>query len=156
MKQFTGQASRRIAAPPASIYDLITDVDRLPEWNAAIERVIERPTTLDVGEEWTVRMHPPRLPRWGSASRVTELDPVGRRFCYETRNTDGNPSRVQWSWLVEPAEGSGSTVTVHWLCTLATLDRRLLAGPLRKRGLAREVPRSLDSLAAVLTDAASS
>ena len=152
MKRFTGEASRTIDATPAATFDLITDVDRLPEWNAAIEEVIERPAMLAVGDEWTVRMHPPRMPSWGSASLITELDPLGRRFGYDTRNTDGNPSRTVWSWLVEPTDGGGSKVTVRWNCTLATLDRRLFAGPIRKRALAREVPRSLGALAATLTD----
>ena len=41
----------------------------------------------------------------------------------------------------------GAEVTVTWDCYLKTRDRRFLAGPLRKRQLAREVPASLAALA---------
>ncbi len=150
MKRFEGRATRVVDATADATFALITDVDRLPEWNAAIEEVVERPSVLEPGAEWTVRMHPPRAPRWGSISKVVVLDRATRRFAYETRNADGNPSSVEWSWAIEPGDGGKATVTVTWRCDLRTLDRRLFAGPIRKRGLAREVPRSLDALAAAL------
>jgi hypothetical protein len=46
--------------------------------------------------------------------------------------------------------GTGAEVTVTWDCYLKTLDRRILAGPLRKRQLAREVPKSLTAMASVV------
>lgn len=148
MNEFHGDAHIAIDADPDVVFDLLTDVDRLCEWNVAIERVVDRPATLTTGAEWTVQMHPPRMPSWGSASRVTELDPVCRRFTYETRNTDGNPSSVTWAWDVRPVAG-GAGVTVRWDCSLRTFDRRHFAGPMRKRQLEREVPKSLTALAAV-------
>ncbi len=149
MRQFRGEASTIIDADPDAVFAMITDIDRLPTWNAAIEAVTDRPDALAVGIEWTVKMHPPRMPSWGSISRVVEMDRAERRFDYETRNADGNPSSVTWTWQVRPS-GSGATeVTVTWVCELRTIDRRLLAGPLRRRHLAREVPRSLDALAGV-------
>ena len=151
MKEFHGEASLTVPADPDAVFDLITDIDRLPEWNTAMEAVVDRPATLTPGSEWTVRMHPPRMPAWGSVSRVDEIDRVTRRFSYETRNTDGNPSWVTWSWSVDPTDEGGTTITVRWTCTLRTLDRKLFAGPMRKRQLAREVPNSLAALAAMAT-----
>jgi hypothetical protein len=152
MNEFHGHASLHVDADPTSVFDLITDVDRLPEWNRAIETVVERPDALAEGAQWTVRMHPPRLPRWGSVSRVEHIDRDGRWFAYETRNTDGNPSYVRWGWKVD-TDGDGTTVSVTWDCYLKTFDRRTLAGPIRKRGLAREVPASLTALAAAVRSA---
>jgi uncharacterized protein YndB with AHSA1/START domain len=146
MKEFHGQANIRIDADPTSVFELITDIDRLPDWNRAIETVVERPDHLTEGAQWTVRMHPPRSPRWGSVSRVELLDRNDRTFVYQTRNTDGNPSHVRWAWHAAE-DGDGTTVDVTWDCYLKTLDRRVLAGPIRKRGLAREVPGSLAALA---------
>jgi uncharacterized protein YndB with AHSA1/START domain len=91
MDEFQGRASVRVDATPQAVFDLITDVDRLPDWNTAIERVLERPPELTTGAEWTIKMHPPRLPSWTSISRVEELDRRHLRFAYETRNGDGNP-----------------------------------------------------------------
>jgi uncharacterized protein YndB with AHSA1/START domain len=150
MKEFHGRASARVDAAPQKVFDLLTDVDRLPEWNAAIEAVVERPPTLAEGVEWTVKMHPPRLPSWMSVSRVEELDRERLRFAYETRNADGNPSYVNWAWEVIGSDGCAD-VTVAWDCHLETLDRKLLAGPLRRRQLAREVPTSLTALMNAVT-----
>lgn len=151
MKEFHGEASRTIDAAPQRVFELLTDVDHLPEWNSAIAEVTDRPERLVVDSEWTVKMKPPRMPSWGSISHVTELDPDQLRFAYETRNADGNPSSVAWAWQVEPAD-DGARVTVAWDCYLRTADRRLFAGPMRKRQLAREVPSSLAALANALLD----
>lgn len=145
MREFHGRATARMAATPEAIFGLITDLDRLTEWNDAIETLVQRPADLVPGAEWTVTMHPPRLPRWGSISRVVDIDTRRRRFAYETRNADGNPSWVRWTWEVAAA-GTGTQLTVTWDCYLRTADRRLLAGPMRKRQLAREVPRSLSAI----------
>jgi uncharacterized protein YndB with AHSA1/START domain len=149
MDEFHGRASAHLAAAPSAVFELLTDVDRLPEWNAAIEDVLDHPGSLEPGTEWTVRMHPPHAPSWGSISTVRHIDRDQLHFAYETRNADGNPSRASWSWRVR-AVGDGADVTVTWDCYLRTLDRRLLAGPIRKRQLAREVPRSLQALADAL------
>ena len=149
MDEFHGRASVRVDAAPQAVFDLITDVGRLPEWNAAIEAVVERPAALAEGAEWTIKMHPPRVPSWKSISRVEELDRHRFRFAYKTRNADGNPSYVKWAWEVAAA-GDGAEVTVTWDCYLKTFDRRVLGGPMRKRMLAREVPNSLTAMASAV------
>jgi hypothetical protein len=53
---------------------------------------------------------------------------------------------VEWAWTVA-GTGDRSEVTVTWDCYLETFDRRLLAGPLRKCQLAREVPSSITAMA---------
>jgi uncharacterized protein YndB with AHSA1/START domain len=146
MDEIHGRASRRVDATPQAVFDLITDVGRLPEWNVAIERVLERPPALTEGAEWTVKMHPPRTPSWTSISRLEELDGGRFRFAYETRNGDGNPSYTEWAWEVTGA-ASGAQVTVRWDVYLKTVDRKFFGGPIRKRQLAREVPNSLAAMA---------
>ena len=149
MKEIHGTATARLEVPAEKVFELITDVDRLPDWNAAIEAVEQRPAVLCDGAEWLVVMHPPRMPRWRSISSVRLVDPTNLHFEYETRNADGNPSYARWTWEVEPGD-SGAVVTVRWVVYLKTLDRRLLAGPLRRRQLGREVPSSLKALASTL------
>ena len=149
MKEFHGRATAHVPAAAPEVFELITDVDRLPEWNRAIESVVEQSPELTEGSAWTVTMHPPRIPRWRSISRAETVDRDELRFAYETRNADGNPSFVKWAWRVVP-DGAGADVTVTWRAQLETLDRKLLAGPMRKRQLAREVPQSLVALADAL------
>jgi len=91
MDEIQGTASARVDAARQSVFDFITDVSRLPEWNAAIEAVTDQPGPLAEGAEWTVKMHPQGLPRWGSISKVEELDRSRFRFRYQTRNADGKP-----------------------------------------------------------------
>jgi hypothetical protein len=160
MQEFHGRASARIDAEPAAVFDFITDIDRLPEWNAAIEAVIAKPPALVPGAEWTVKVHPHGLPPWNSVSRVGEIDGAGGRFAHETRNADGNPSYVRWAWQVTgvsaSAAGPQTELTVTWDCYLKTFDRRFLAGPVRKRQLSREVPLSLAAIGRVVSERAGS
>jgi uncharacterized protein YndB with AHSA1/START domain len=115
MKEFHGWATTQVPAPARDVFGLITDVDRLPEWNDAIEEVLERPAELSAGAQWTVRMHPPRAPKWASVSRVEQLDRQVLQFSYETRNADGNPSYATWRWQVV-ARDDGCDVAVTWDC----------------------------------------
>lgn len=149
MREFHGCATTRADVSPQAAFDFITDVDRLPGWNSAIEAVTDRPPALAEGAEWTVMMHPPRLPSWHSISRVEQFDRQHLRFAYETRNADGNPSYVKWTWQIA-GHDDGAEITVTWDCYLRTLDRRVFGGPVRKRQLAREVPASLTVLASAL------
>ena len=146
MKEFHGRASTRVDTTSQAVFDFITDIDRLPEWNVAIEAVVERPSALAEGLEWTVTMHPPHMPSWKSVSRVDELARDNHRFAYETRNADGNPSYTKWAWEIVSAD-AGTEIAVTWDCYLETFDRRVLAGPLRKRQLRREVSNSLAAIA---------
>jgi uncharacterized protein YndB with AHSA1/START domain len=150
MRTFTGTATARMDADPDAVFALLTDIDRLPEWNLAIEAVAERPAVLEAGSRWIVVMHPPRLPRWRSRSTVLELDRDRRRFAHRTVNDDGNPSYLIWSWEVDPA-GLGSEVRVRWEAHLLTPVRRFLASRIRRPQLDREVQTSLAALRRHLT-----
>jgi Polyketide cyclase / dehydrase and lipid transport len=146
MNEIHDSASATLDVSADSAFACITDIARLPEWNAAIGAVTDRPAELRRGAHWTVRMAPRPLMTWGSRSTVDDIDPTARRFSYRTVNTDGNPSYSLWSWQVRPA-GAGCEVRVRWEVQLKTLDRRLLAGPIRRRDLRREVAASLQRLA---------
>ena len=82
---------------------------------------------------------------WQSRSRVADIDTDTRRFMYRTWNADGNPSYTDWKWEVVSLD-SDAQVTVSWDVYLKTLDRKLLAGPIRQRQLRKEVAASLLAL----------
>jgi len=145
MQEIHGTATQTITGGPDDVFRFITDVDRLPEWNRAIERVVEPAAELVPGAEWIVKMHPARGMSWLSRSRVEEIDRDGLRFRYRTWNADGNPSYVDWQWDVVRSNGAAA-VTVSWDVYLKTLDRKLLAGPIRRRQLRKEVAASLTAL----------
>jgi uncharacterized protein YndB with AHSA1/START domain len=141
----TGTATGTVPAPPAAVFDAITDIDRLPEWNKTIQRVVERLEVPTEGAEWVVAVKPPGMPEWLSRATTVEHDPVGHRFRYRTRTDDGNPSWALWEWRAEPAAG-GSTVTVSWELHPKTFARRVFFSRVRNRALRREVKVSIESL----------
>jgi uncharacterized protein YndB with AHSA1/START domain len=138
-------ASRVIGASPDHVFETITDVARLPEWNQAIIGVVQTPAQLQVGAEWIVEMH--ALGRtWHSRSVVETLDPVGRCFAHRSVTDDGNPSYALWTWVVAE-HPAGALVTVAAELHPHTLWRRVLLVHIRSRQLARaELPSSVAAL----------
>ena len=138
-----------LGVPADAVFAAITDIGRLPDWNAAMTRVVEQPPTLEPGAEWVVEFHVLGS-TWRSRSRVEAIDRESRRFAYRTATDDGNPSFALWRWQVADADG-GCEVRVSWDLHPVTFWRRNLFVHIRSRQLRRrEVP---DSLAA-LTQAA--
>ena len=144
-----GSTSRYVDAMPGAVLDAITCVHRLPEWNAAIESVIENPGLLGPQSQWVVLMHPDGWPRWRSRSTVDEIDRGAGTFSYTTQTDDGNPSFALWNWQVSPA-AAGSELTVAWQLHPRTLGRRTVIGRMRRTMLVREVDASLRQLAAMV------
>jgi uncharacterized protein YndB with AHSA1/START domain len=95
MHEFHGTATAFVDATPETVFDLITDIHRLPTWKAAIERVVDAPASLSYGSEWLVVMHPSGLPRWNSRSHLEAINRDTLRFAYGSCSDDGNASDVQ-------------------------------------------------------------
>ena len=145
----TGAATGTVPAPPAAVFDAITNIDRLPEWNKTIQRVVERPDAPTERAEWVVAVKPPGMPEWLSRSKTLEHDPEGHRFRYRTCTEDGNPSWAIWEWQAEAA-GTSSTVTVSWELHPETFARRVFFSRVRNRALRREVQASIEALQTIL------
>jgi uncharacterized protein YndB with AHSA1/START domain len=146
MREFHGNATAFIDATPESVFDLITDIRQIPDWNAAIEAVVEVPASLTYGSEWVVVMHPSGLPRWNSRSRLEIMDREALRFAYRSESDDGNASYARWTWHIEAVD-AGAQLTVMWDAHPMTFWRRVLFAPLvRRPQLRNEVPASLDAI----------
>lgn len=146
------RVTSKVAAPPGTVFDLITDLDRLPEWNANMTAIVDRRPTLTTGTEWVVEFHALGQ-TWRSRSRLETLDPERRVFAYRSRTDDGNPSYAAWEWQVHES-GNDALVTVAWELHPATFWRKVLLGPVRHRQLRHaEVPASIAALASMLTPA---
>ena len=146
----SSSASTVVSAPADAVFATLTDIARLPEWNAVMTSVIEQPDRLEVGAEWLVQFHALGQ-TWRSRSIVEELDVAARRFAYRSGTDDGNPSYARWTWEVAD-DGAGSRVTVSWELRPATFWRRVLLAHIRARQLARtEIPASLAALARAAT-----
>jgi uncharacterized protein YndB with AHSA1/START domain len=141
----TTSTTATTAADPDDVFGLLTDIDRLAEWNDIITRVLHRPTDLAPGAEWVVEMHAMGQ-TWSSRSRVEAIDRPTRRFSYRSGTDDANPSYTVWHWSIEPHPG-GSLLSVSWDLNPRTFWRRHLVVHLRRRALAQEVPASIRQLA---------
>jgi uncharacterized protein YndB with AHSA1/START domain len=148
----TGTAVATVSSPASDVFGLLTDIDRLPEWNSIIVKVVERPETLSPGSEWVVQLKAMGN-SWPSRSTIEEHDPHGHVFAYRSCTDDGNPSYARWRWAVEPAADGGSRVSVSWELHPKTFWRRALLVRIRSRQLQREVPASIESLARSLREA---
>ena len=142
----TATASIIVPVDADAAFRTITDLSRLPEWNARMTRVVELPDRLEAGAEWVVEFEAFGQ-TWLSRSRLETVDSAARRFAYRAQTDDGNPSFADWRWQVEPVDG-GCRVTVSWDLHPATFWRRLLLARIRARQLQRsEIPASLAALA---------
>lgn len=141
---FNLTADAVIDAPAARVFERITDIGHLPDWNLEIPQVLEHPAVLEVGAQWVVRMHAMKT-HWNSRSTVTELEPARGRFGYRSQSDDGNPSYGDWLWEVADT-GAGTRVTVSVAGRPKTRLRRLIASRLRPRGLHQAMHQSLQSL----------
>ena len=141
---FNRTATTVIDAPAAEVFERITDIEHLPDWNLEIPKVIEHPAVLAVGAQWVVRIHAMKT-HWNSRSTVTELDLAGHRFAYRSQSDDGNPSYADWLWTLTDVEG-GTRVTVSVAGHPKTRFRRLIASRIRPRGLGKAMQQSLETL----------
>lgn len=146
----TGSASGLVSAGADEAFALLTDIDRLPEWNEVIRRVTERPAALESGAQWCVELKPPGMPAWVSRSTVLELDRAARRFRHRTQTDDGNPSFAEWTWTVD-AVPEGSRVRVEWDLHPRTFWRTVLFSRIRNRALGKEVAASIERLGDLLS-----
>jgi hypothetical protein len=146
LDHFGGTTSRVIDAAPADVFARITDVPRLPEWNARIHHVIEAPTgPLAQGTEWVVEMRVMGM-HWPSRARVTGIDAEKFHLEHTSRGDDGNPSFALWTWQVRPVAADRSEVRVTWSGNPRSFWRRFLLARVRRPQLADEVQVSLGVL----------
>ncbi len=149
LTEFHGSDATRLTAPADAVFAALVDIDRLPEWNARVHHVIDHPARpVAEGTEWVVQMRASGG-RWPSRSRALLVDPVARRFEYQSGSDDGNPSSALWSWQVTPVN-AGSELTVTWAVYPRTWGRRLLGARIRRPALITEVRTSLAGLDAHL------
>jgi hypothetical protein len=140
--EFHGTETVQLDAAAPDVFDLLIDIDRLPEWNAHVHHVIDRPERpLEAATEWVIQMRA-MGGRWPSRARALTVDRAGLSFEHRSCSDDGNPSYALWSWQVRPSE-NGSALTVTWAVYPRSFWRKLLIARARRPVLAQEVRASL-------------
>jgi uncharacterized protein YndB with AHSA1/START domain len=117
--EFHGTETVHLDVPAAEVFDLLVDVDRLPDWNEHVHHVIEQPDgPLTEGVEWVIQLRAMGT-RWPCRSRALTVDRSRLLFEHRSCSDDGNPSYVLWSWQLTPTP-DGSMLTVTWTAHPAT------------------------------------
>ena len=93
-----------VERPPDEVFDFLTDLSNLPEWQSGAVEVRGPDEELDVGAMY-VQVLKFLGRRLEATIEVTEFDP-GRRFSLRTRS---GPIPFQVRHTLEPTDGGGAT-----------------------------------------------
>lgn len=109
MAEPTAQSSIEIAAPPELVYEIVSDVTKLPEWAAETYRCewLGEATGPTVGARFR-GMNENQGRRWPTTAKVTAAE-AGKRFAFRVHGVPGLPT-AQWRYDIEPT-ADGCRVT---------------------------------------------
>lgn len=109
------EVSGYVDAPPAEVYDLVSDVTRTPEFSPEVQRCTWLPpaTGPAVGARFVAVNKVARGPSWRNKPVVTVAEP-GREFAFS--RTEPLSGTVVWRYRLKP-EGSGTRVTESYEVT---------------------------------------
>jgi hypothetical protein len=116
--ELTFSASVVIAASPAELYDMVSDITRMGEWSPVCKACwwdegVDGPA---VGAWFTGRNESPERDPWETKSQVVAAEP-GKEFAFAV---GGDWTR--WGYTFTPADG-GTEVTESWEMLPAGLTR---------------------------------
>lgn len=98
------RAETMIDAPPASVWAVLTDLRRMPDWSPELVRMVPLgPGGLKVGQQY-LGINRRKAVVWPTRSVVATLEPE-RTLAWDTRS-----SGARWIYELAP-EGAGTRVT---------------------------------------------
>jgi uncharacterized protein YndB with AHSA1/START domain len=101
------RAEAEVAAPPAAVWSLLTNLSRMPEWSPELVRMVPlKPGGLRVGQ-WYLGINRRKAAIWPTRNVVALLDP-GRALAWDTTS-----SGARWIWELEPTGDGTATRVVH-------------------------------------------
>lgn len=105
----TDTVSRHIEAAPETLYALISDVTRTPEYSPEVVKCIWKKgaTGPAVGARFKAINHAGRVPDWPNSPVITVAEP-GSVFAFERTEVGGGT--IEWRYVFEP-QGTGTLVT---------------------------------------------
>jgi uncharacterized protein YndB with AHSA1/START domain len=140
-------ASRRIAAPAATIFELIADPARQPEWdgNDNLERATPGQRVHGVGDVFTMTL------KLGvdRQNHIVEFE-EGRLIAWRPSEPGSPPPGHLWRWQLEPADDANTVVTHTYDWTELVDPNRL---PRAQATTADKLRASIDRLAALAEQA---
>jgi uncharacterized protein YndB with AHSA1/START domain len=99
------EATIAVAAPPAQVWALVTDVARMAEWSPQVVRTFVLGGPVRLGTRF-VNVNHQGWKHWPTTAKVVRFAPH-RDFAFRIAE-----NRTVWSYALEPA-GDGGTVVTH-------------------------------------------
>ena len=99
------RAEATIAAPPAKVWSLVTDVSRMPDWSPELVRMVPLKRGGMRRGQWYLGLNRRKAVVWPTRNVVAVLEP-GRTVAWDTKT-----SGARWIWELRPS-GEGTHV-VH-------------------------------------------
>lgn len=142
---------RHIEAPPEALYDVITDVTRMPDLSPEVTACewVGGATGPAVGVRFRAKNHAGRGPDWHNTPVITVAEP-GREFAFS--RTEKGAGTIVWRYVLTP-EGTGTRVTESYEVTRpVTLFGWFIIGVVygnkdRRSDLRRGMTKTLERLA---------
>jgi hypothetical protein len=147
-----------IEAPPTTVYRLVSDVTRMPEFSPEIRRCVwlDGADEPAVGARFRATNQLPRRPPWQNTPIVIAADP-GREFAIS--RTEPFAGTLVWRYRLEP-EGDGTRLTESYEVTRPItrigwfIIGTLFGGKDRRSDLHRGMQETLRTITAVAEEEA--
>jgi uncharacterized protein YndB with AHSA1/START domain len=151
MKKGTrGEARIHVSAPPEKVYDLVSDVTRIPEWSPECVRCrwIGGATGPAVGAQFK-GTNKRSFMRWSTKPRVVAAD-SGREFAF-VANAIPVGDTTKWTYRFEATPDGGTDVTesfeiVHDVPRYIVLGEKVMGIKDRKTDLEANMQQTLERL----------
>ncbi|MCP2277438.1 SRPBCC family protein [Nocardia amikacinitolerans] len=88
------EATVDIAAPPERVWQIVSDLKRMPEFSPMTVRMV--PLGTPKAGTWTVNWNKDGWKRWPTTSRIVRFEP-NQAFAFRM-----NENRTVWSYTLEP------------------------------------------------------
>jgi uncharacterized protein YndB with AHSA1/START domain len=109
------RAETEIAAPPARVWETLTDLRRMPEWSPELVRMVPlKPGGLKVGQQY-LGLNRRKAVVWPTRSVVAVVEPE-RTLAWDTRSSGAR-------WIYELSPTANGTRVVHRRPVPARLTR---------------------------------
>ena len=99
------EATLAVAAPPAQVWALVTDVGRMGEWSPQVVRTLVLGRPVRLGTRF-LNLNHQGWKHWPTSAKVVRFDPH-RDFAFRI-----GENRTVWSFRLEPT-GDGGTLITH-------------------------------------------
>ena len=119
-------AETTIAAPPATVWALLSDLTQMPRWSPQVVRTVVRPAPTGLGSRM-FNLNRQGAKRWPTTGKVVRFTPERDLAFRITEN------RTVWSFQLEPISDGGTRVvhrreTPHGISMLSKVLTKVALG----------------------------